>query len=495
MRFLSRALGGLGLAALTLALIGWGALSLGRAIEAERAETPPRAAPAERTIPAEMAVLTRETVRPRLLAHGRIASARTLELHAGAAGRLVHLSSAFRDGGRVAADDVLWRVDPAGAASALARARISRDEAEAEARVAASALELSRRDFEGAGRQRDLRARALERQEDMRDRGIGSETSVEAAAIALVEAERQRISREQALNAAETRAAVAEIALRRARLAVEDAERALAETEMRAPFAGLVAEADAAPGRRVAAGERLGVLIDPTAYEAAVQAPARAVARLLDAEGRAPALEARVRPALAPEAAALAARLLRVGAVSGPAGAGRTLHLGLGPEAAGALLPGDFVTAEIEEPPVEDVARLPVRALDADDAILILGGDDRLERVTLDVTRRLGDAVLAADAPFGALYLDRRRPRFGPGVKVRPILPEGVERPAAAGGRRVALSAADRARLAALVAAEPALSPEGRAQLLTDLAGPEISRATLERIERLGTGGARPSGG
>jgi multidrug efflux pump subunit AcrA (membrane-fusion protein) len=499
MRFLLRAFRGLGLAVLTLALVGWGALSLVRAIDDRQAERSPRGAPPERVIPAEMAVLKPETVRPRLAAHGRVASARTLELHAAAGGRLVHLSPAFRDGGRVIEGERLWRVDPAAAKSALARARIARDEADAEARIAADALELARKDFEGAGRQRDLRARALQRQEDMRDRGIGSETAVETAAIALVEAEGRHIAREQALIAAENRAALAEIALRLARLAVEDAERALAETEMHAPFAGLVAEADVALGRRVAAGERLGVLFDPEAYEAAVEAPGRAVSRLLDSEGRVPALEASVRLALDPEGPAYPAELLRIGAASGPSGAGRTLHLGLAPEAARTLRPGDFVTAEIVEPPIEGVARLPARALDAEDAILVLGEDDRLKRVTLDVVRRLGDEVLAAGAPFGALYLERRRPQFGPGVKVEPLVPDPPEDPdrdaAAEVGERVALSAEERARLTALVAAEAALSPERRARLLADLEAPEVSRATLERIERLGDAAARPSGG
>lgn len=481
MRFLARSLTGLALACLTLALVGWGALGLWRTIEAERAAEAPRPPRAERAIPVQVANLRPETVRPTFAAYGRIEAARRLELRAAQGGALVELSAQFRDGGEVAEGELLFRIDPAEATSARERARIARDEAEAEARIAAAALELARKDFEGAGVQRDLRARALARQEGLRDRGIGTETATETAALALAAAEQALVAREQALLAAENRAAVAEIALRRAALALADAERALAETEMRAPFAGLLTATTATLGRRVAPGETLGELLDPTAWEAVVEAPSAEVARVLGPEGRLPALAAEVRLALGEESRAFPARLARVGATSDAAGAGRTLYLALAPAAARVLRPGDFVGARIEGRALEGVARAPAAALDAFDALLVVGEDDRLREVRLVVTQRLGNDVIAAEAPFGARYVLRRRPNLGPGVLVKPIEPEVDAGPEA----RIALTPGLRAELAARVEAETSLSPEGRARLLADLQRDAIDRETLQRIEGL----------
>ena len=71
---------------------------------------------------------------------------------------------------------------------------------------------------------------------------------------------------------------------------------------------------------------------------------------------------------------------------------GRLIYARL--ETARGFKPGDFVTVEVEEPPLADVVRLPASAIDANDRVLVLGEGDRLESVQVRLMRRQGDEVL-----------------------------------------------------------------------------------------------------
>ena len=155
------------------------------------------------------------------------------------------------------------------------------------------------------------------------------------------------------------------------------------------------------------------------------------------------------------------------------------------------LRPGDFVTARIEAPALEGVARLPAAALDTEDRLLVVDEARRLRAVPVTVIRRLGDDVIAGEAPFGARYVLRRRPNLGPGLLVDPL----EERQGAGAPARVALTPDLRRRLADLVERERSLTPERRARLLAAIDSEAIDRETLERIERMGGARAGASDG
>ena len=65
----------------------------------------------------------------------------------------------------------------------------------------------------------------------------------------------------------------------------QQAARDLAETDIIAPFSGILADVDVATGRRASANERLAMLIDPKALEVEVTLSARDFAKVLDTTG------------------------------------------------------------------------------------------------------------------------------------------------------------------------------------------------------------------
>ncbi|SET40785.1 efflux RND transporter periplasmic adaptor subunit [Oceanicella actignis] len=509
MRFVMRAAIGAALTAATLALLALAALRVGDALEARREGGARPQAAAERARVAAVLTLTPTRVRPVIRAHGRVRSGRTLELRASAAGTLAQLSPNFADGGHVAAGELVFALDPAPLQSALERARIARDEANAALAEAEDEVALAEAELASARAQADLRAAALERQRSLRERGVGSDASVEAAQLALAAARQAALGRQQALAAARARVTRAGIALARARLQVADAERELREARVAAPFDGILANAAAAQGRRVAAGERLAELIDLSALEAAFEVSSDEFARLLGPDGR--LIDAPVRVLLEMDGLPLSAPavLARAGAEVAAGGAGRMVYARLDPSAGAFLRPGDFVAVEVTEPELADVAVIPAAAADAAGRILIVNAQGRLEERAVRILRRQGDSLIVADAPFGARYAAARLPQLAPGVRVRPVSADaatgsgagagpgaepgadtragkgaggGAGGGAETGDDTVTLDPARRARLIARVRAAP-LPEDERARLLAALSAARAPRALVERLE------------
>jgi len=484
MRFLARSLFAVFLLSLTAGLLALSAHTLRDALAERRAAAPALRQGQERVFAVPVVTVTPERIAPVLETFGEIRARRRLELRAPAPGRVIWRAEGLEEGATVAEGELLLRLDPADAQAArdLAEADLAR--AEAERRDAARALELAGADLAAAGEQTALRARALDRQRDLAARGAGTEATVEAAELALAAARQAEVSRALALAQAEGRRDQADTALARQRIALAEAERRLADTEIFAPFAGRLAEVNTTEGGLFTGGERLGVLIDPTALEVAFRVSTAQYARLIDAGGA--LLPLPVTVALDVMGAEIVAegRLDRVGAAVGEGQSGRLMLAAL--EAPRGVLPGDFVTLRLHEPALEGVARLPARAVDAEGRVLVVGADARLGEAQVEVLRRQGDEVLvAAPGLAGAEVVAARTPLLGAGIRVRPIR---AGEAAAAGEDTVTLDADRRAELIARVEANPRMPAEAKARLIAQLSAERVPAALVARLD------ARPGG-
>ena len=428
--------------------------------------------------------LAPDRIAPVLTAFGEVRSRRRLELRAAAAGPIVELAPEFADGTAVEAGQLLVRIDPADAQSALDLARTDMREAEAEAREAERAMALAHDDLAAAEVQAALRAQALERQKGIAGRGVGTAADLETAELAMSNARQAVLSRRQALAQAEARVEKALTALDRQRLTVAEAERRLAETELRAEFSGVLSGVTAVAGGLVAKTEKLGELIDPEALEVAFRVSTAQYARLIDGEGRLRPLP--VKAALDVFGAELTARgsLARVDAAVGEGLSGRLVFATL--DTARGFRPGDFVTLSIAEPPLDGVALIPARAVGSDGTLLVLGPGDRLEAVPADVLRRQGDDVIVrVGALAGREVVVERTSLLGAGILVRPVrgngaaLADGVEDHAAV----VELTPERRAALIAFVEDSGAIPAEAKTRVLAQLREDRVPAEVVSRIE------------
>lgn len=480
MRFVTRAMVAISLLAVTLAVLALAGHTVYSGLQARWAEkSVPRMA-RERVFAAPVVAVAAGRVVPEMQVYGDVRSRRTLEVRAPRGGRIVWLAEGFEDGAAVAEGQVLLRLDPSDARAALNLALADRTRAEADARDAARGRDLARDELASAQAQADLRRAAAERQRTLRERGVGSDAAVETAELAAQQAEQAVLSRRQALVGAEAQVDQAAVARERLAITIAEAERALAETEVVAGFAGRLSGVAVVQGGLVGQNEKLGQIVDPEALEVAARISTAQFARLVGEDGLRPA------PVVAeldlPGAQIVAqGQLARSSAVVGEGQAGRVVYATLDP--APGLRPGDFVTLRIPEPPLEDVIALPATALGNDGTVLALAEGDRLEAVPVTLERRQGDLViLRAPMLEGREVVAERTPLLGAGVRVRAIR-QGAEPAAAPAAEMLDLTPERRAALIAMVEANPRMPQEAKARLLAQLAQERVPAQMVQRLE------------
>ena len=485
MQFLRRSLVGIFLLAVTLALFAWAGNTVRLAVQ-ERMNAEPRSFPQrERVLSVNVVDVTPQVIAPELIVFGELASANTLDIRALAGGTVLEVSPNFVDGGRVAKGEVLARIDPRDAQSARDRLAADLRDAEAELRDADRALILARDELAAAEDQVDLRQQALTRQQDLADRGVGTAAATETAELALSGAQQAVLARRQSEAQAQARIDQAATRLDRAELNLADADRALTETEIVAPFAGTLAGVSVARGGRVTANETLGELIQKDDLEVSFRLSTAQYARLVGDDGTLGA--APVTVALEAQGLTLTAEgeITRESAIVGEGQTGRLLFAKI--DTTAALRPGDFVTVSVTEPELRGVARVPSTAVGANETVLMLGEENRLVEVSVDVLRRQGDDVLIrAPEAYGKQIVAERSPLLGQGIAVQPIdpnaepeVPEPVE--------MITLEDDRRAKLIAFVE-ESRMPPPVKTRIIGQLEQDEVPSDVVANIEdRMGS--------
>lgn len=480
MRFLRRSLVGLFLLSVTVGLVAFAGNTVWQALQASWSKETQSRPARERVFAANVVTIQPETIQPVLSTFGEVRSRRSLLLRATSGGQIIWLSEKVEEGGSVEAGDVLVRIDPADAQSALDTARADLAESEADLRDAERGLALARDEIVAAENQKRLRANALARQQDLLKRGVGSQAAVEEAELSLSTADQSLLSRRQAEAAAETRIDQVKTALQRRQIALSEAERRLADTEIEAEFAGVLSNVSIVEGGLVSSGETLAELIDPTALELSFRLSTPQYTRFLNDSGRLEGAEITASIDILGVDLTAKGRINRESGAVGEGQTGRLLFATL--ETAPGFRPGDFVSVEITEPPLERVARLPATAVDASQTVLVVGEEDRLEVAEVQLLRREGDDVIVrARGLAGREVVAERTPLLGAGIRIRPIRPENAQAPAEP--ELMALDPERRARLVAFVEGNQYMPAEAKARVLGQLQQDKVPTRIVERIE------------
>jgi RND family efflux transporter MFP subunit len=471
---------GLFLAAVSLGLVVYAVQLVREAVEDRLTRDNPAPPARERVFAVSLVTAIEGREVPVLQSFGEIASRRTLELRAAIGGRIISLAPEFEDGGSVRRGMVLVAIDPADMQAMVDRLTADLADARAEVRDAERGLDLARQEEQAAQEQARLREKAFARQKDLAARGVGTSAAVEEAELTASAARAVVLARRQALAQAEARVDQAATRLTRASIALAEAERNLEDTTLEAPFDGTLSDTSVVEGGLIAANERLADLIDPNDLEVSFRVSTAQYARLLDAEGQ--LVQAPVRVTLDVAGADLVAEgtISRVSAAAGEGQTGRLVFARL-TEPFG-FRPGDFVAVEVQEPALENVVRLPASSLGANGSVLVLGSEDRLEEVSVELVRRQGDDVLVrGDGLDGREVVRQRSPLLGEGIAVRPLRPEATD--ASAVPEQLNLSDERRAELMALVQANTSLPDDAKARMLAQLARPQVPAQVVARIE------------
>jgi len=481
MRFLRRSLVGIFLLSLTLGLLAWAGNTVRGAVETRMNQEPRSFPQRERLFAVNVVTVERQTIAPELTVFGELRSTRTLDLRAVVGGRVLETAPSLVEGGEVAAGDLLLRIDPATAQSARDRVAADLQDAEAELRDSERSLIFAQEELDAARAQAELRAQALARASDLKQRGVGTTAAVETAELAASSADAAVLARRQALASVEARDDQARTRLARAKINLADAERALEDTEVWAEFDGTLSDVTIAPGGRITNNERFATLLDPSQLEVSFRLSTSQYARLLDESGQ--LIKAPVSVGLDVSGVNLqtSGEIIRESAAVGAGQTGRLLFAKL--DAAPGLRPGDFVTVSITEPELRGVALVPATAVASDETVLVVGEGDRLELAETQILRRQGDNVLIQVRGLGGKQIvAERSPLLGAGIGVKPIQPDAEIGAPPPPPEMVALEPERRAKLLAFVE-ESRMPADVKNRIKAQLEEPEVPSNVIARLE------------
>lgn len=477
MRFLGRSLTGLFLLAATLGLLALAAATIKGAMTARAERDGAKPTARERVFSANVVTVTPQTVAPTLRSQGELTALRTLDVRARTGGTVVEMSDVFVTGGDATKGQRLLRIDPTDFEAAVELAKTDVSQAIADQKDAQSALILAGDDLANSRVQAELRTAALRRQQDLVKRRVGTEAAVENAALAEASAQQAVLSRRQAEITAQARVATAAATLSRRNIALAEAERRLAETEIFAEFSGTLSDVTALRGGVVSANEKLATLVDTNTLEVAFRVTTAQYTQLIGTEGA--LLNAPVTVHLDATGVSLVAsgKISRESADVGDGQTGRLLFASL--EESHGFRPGDFVTVEVTETPIANVAILPSSAIDAKGTVLVLGDNDRLIETKVTLLRRQGNNVLLnADGIDGMEVVTRRSPTLGAGIRIKPIR-EGA---APEAPKIVSLTDQQKTNIRAFVKSNTRMPDDRKSRLLEQVDAGEMPAADLEKL-------------
>jgi multidrug efflux pump subunit AcrA (membrane-fusion protein) len=416
----SRVLRGIAQAVLMLVVLAAGVVGMNRII----ASAPERAArpfsPPVITIEAVDAVAGTHT--PRIAAFGEVTAARAVDLRSAVAGEILSVSPNLRAGDRVAAGEILATIDRFEYEGALveARANLAQTQAaiiEIEARIAAERDQLA-----AAEDQLRLAADDVARAEDLRRGGSMTDRQLDERRLILSQ-------RDSALTQRRNNMAIETARLEQQRAQADrllwktrQAEEALANTEIRAPFAGIVSVADGEAGKRVGTQDVIASMFAPDTLDIRFTITDAQFGRLLT--DSVPIIGRPVEAVweVGGTRYAFAGTVSRQGAQVAASNGGTELFAridgsSLPAEIADAMRPGAFVSVSLPGKAYRNTVRLPETALH--DGYLHAVKDGMLVPVEAELIAFDGsDALLAADGVAGRTIMTTRLASVDPGMKV-----------------------------------------------------------------------------
>jgi RND family efflux transporter MFP subunit len=355
---------------------------------------------------------------PVLQLYGEIVAARDVTLRPFVGGEIVEASANLVAGGRLAADELVVRIDPFEYRTARDELATQLREAEARKSELQSTLKAEWTMLALDETQLQLAERDLIRYEKLRGSQTASEKAYDDAQVAVAQREAALSERRQTIETLEARLDQQDATIERLGVAIERAERALADTELRAPFAGFVTEVEAALGKWVNAGDPIVRLIDEGSLEIRFTLSDADFGRLWRDGLIGRPLQANWR--LGRTTFPLEGEVTRVESTIDPASGGVEVFAAItGNLEAAPLRPGAFVEVLLPDRVYQQVALLPASALFQGDTVYAVEDGRLAARAVQLVSDRGLQILVQGDLATGEPVLTSRLAEVAPGLKVQ----------------------------------------------------------------------------
>ena len=421
MNFLLRSFLGLIILSITLGFLIFGSLVLIEALKKRSEKSDNRRFQKERVFAVNVETLNKQIASPKILSYGEIYSKRMLEIRPLVSGRLDYVSEKFVEGGYVKSGDILFRLNQKDYLNELEIAEIDLEDTKAQLSEAISKLDYANLEFEVSESQLNLRKNALDRQTQLAESGLITSSQLENTQLAYSSSKQQFLNKQNLVKSSKNAIDKLKIQLKRRSISIDKAKRNLDETEIKAPFDGIIASVNILPGSVINKNEKLGTLLDPNSLEVMFNLSANEFARVIDKDGKLLNLDITAYLKLSNNDIPFSGKIERINPEIMNIGSGRKLFASINLGENKTLRPGDFVVLEIKEPFLKNITVLPSSAVTIDGKIFILEEDNRLKEIEVTILRRQGNEVIVSGAPTDKEYVMQRSPQLGNGLKIKPL--------------------------------------------------------------------------
>ena len=421
MNFLLRSFLGLIILSITLGFLIFGSLVLIEALKKRSEKSDNRRFQKERVFAVNVETLNKQIASPKILSYGEIYSKRMLEIRPLVSGRLDYVSEKFVEGGYVKSGDILFRLNQKDYLNELEIAEIDLEDTKAQLSEAISKLDYANLEFEVSESQLNLRKNALDRQTQLAESGLITSSQLENTQLAYSSSKQQFLNKQNLVKSSKNAIDKLKIQLKRRSISIDKAKRNLDETEIKAPFDGIIASVNILPGSVINKNEKLGTLLDPNSLEVMFNLSANEFARVIDKDGKLLNLDITAYLKLSNNDIPFSGKIERINPEIMNIGSGRKLFASINLGENKTLRPGDFVVLEIKEPSLKNITVLPSSAVTIDGKIFILEEDNRLKEIEVTILRRQGNEVIVSGAPTDKEYVMQRSPQLGNGLKIKPL--------------------------------------------------------------------------
>ena len=421
MNFLLRSFLGLIILSITLGFLIFGSFVLIEALKKRSEKSDNRRFQKERVFAVNVETLNKQIASPKILSYGEIYSKRMLEIRPLVSGRLDYVSEKFVEGGYVKSGDILFRLNQKDYLNELEIAEIDLEDTKAQLSEAISKLDYANLEFEVSESQLNLRKNALDRQTQLAESGLITSSQLENTQLAYSSSKQQFLNKQNLVKSSKNAIDKLKIQLKRRSISIDKAKRNLDETEIKAPFDGIIASVNILPGSVINKNEKLGTLLDPNSLEVMFNLSANEFARVIDKDGKLLNLDITAYLKLSNNDIPFSGKIERINPEIINIGSGRKLFASINLGENKTLRPGDFVVLEIKEPSIKNITVLPSSAVTIDGKIFILEEDNRLKEIEVTILRRQGNEVIISGAPTEKEYVMQRSPQLGNGLKIKPL--------------------------------------------------------------------------
>ena len=421
MNFLLRSFLGLIILSITLGFLIFGSFVLIEALKKRSEKSDNRRFQKERVFAVNVETLNKQIASPKILSYGEIYSKRMLEIRPLVSGRLDYVSEKFVEGGYVKSGDILFRLNQKDYLNELEIAEIDLEDTKAQLSEAISKLDYANLEFEVSESQLNLRKNALDRQTQLAESGLITSSQLENTQLAYSSSKQQFLNKQNLVKSSKNAIDKLKIQLKRRSISIDKAKRNLDETEIKAPFDGIIASVNILPGSVINKNEKLGTLLDPNSLEVMFNLSANEFARVIDKDGKLLNLDITAYLKLSNKDIPFSGKIERINPEIMNIGSGRKLFASINLGENKTLRPGDFVVLEIKEPSLKNITVLPSSAVTIDGKIFIVEEDNRLKEIEVTILRRQGNEVIVSGAPTDKEYVMQRSPQLGNGLKIKPL--------------------------------------------------------------------------